>query len=180
MVGRLTNGVRNIARRTRGDAGRAHNHFVRPRQDVDGASPTLNELTGRSRFGYDVAFGPISDCRVLERSRLKLPSDDGQPSKHIDERVITPLPTRKRSERCRLIDGTADSARDPVLALGTKLSMQMTLEWWNFEEFVVRHFIHWLAVAGLCIALTYYARLALGGLKRYRSSGASVAQRVQQ
>ncbi len=67
-----------------------------------------------------------------------------------------------------------------VLALGTKLSMQMTLDWWNFEESVAGYFVHWLAVAGLCIALTYYARLALRSLSGQRRSRTPVAERVQQ
>jgi hypothetical protein len=43
------------------------------------------------------------------------------------------------------------------LGLGTKLSMQMSLDWWNFEESVAGFFIHCIAVAGLFIAVTYYA-----------------------
>jgi Domain of unknown function (DUF4405) len=44
-----------------------------------------------------------------------------------------------------------------VLGLGTKLSMQMTLDWWNFEESVAGFFVHCLAVAGLAIAATNYS-----------------------
>ncbi|WP_449415817.1 DUF4405 domain-containing protein [Ochrobactrum teleogrylli] len=44
-----------------------------------------------------------------------------------------------------------------VLAVGTKLSMQMTLDWWNFEESVAGFFIHCIAIVGLYICLTYYA-----------------------
>lgn len=43
-----------------------------------------------------------------------------------------------------------------VLGLGTKLSMQMTLDWWNFEEAVAGFFIHCAAVAGLFMVATYY------------------------
>jgi hypothetical protein len=42
------------------------------------------------------------------------------------------------------------------LGLGTKLSMQMTLDWWNFEESVVGFFVHCAAVAGLVMVVTYY------------------------
>lgn len=42
------------------------------------------------------------------------------------------------------------------LGLGTKLSMQTTLDWWNFEEAVAGFFIHCAAVAGLVIVVTYY------------------------
>ena len=43
------------------------------------------------------------------------------------------------------------------LGVGTKLSMQMTLDWWNFEEAVVRFFVHCIAIAGLYMFLTHYA-----------------------
>ena len=43
-----------------------------------------------------------------------------------------------------------------VLGIGTKLSMQMTLDWWNFEESVAGFFVHCIAIAGLYIFLTYY------------------------
>ena len=43
-----------------------------------------------------------------------------------------------------------------VLGLGAKLSMQMTLDWWNFEESVAGFFVHCVAVAGLAMVLTYY------------------------
>ena len=42
------------------------------------------------------------------------------------------------------------------LAIGTKLSMQLTLDWWNFEESVAGFFIHCTAIAGLYMCLTYY------------------------
>jgi hypothetical protein len=56
-----------------------------------------------------------------------------------------------------------------VLALGTKLSMQMTLDWWNFEESVLGFFIHCAAVMGLYIALTH---CGLHLLRRMRRSHA--------
>lgn len=43
------------------------------------------------------------------------------------------------------------------LGLGTKLSMQMTLDWWNFEQSVAGFFIHCIAIAGLYIFLTHHA-----------------------
>jgi hypothetical protein len=43
-----------------------------------------------------------------------------------------------------------------VLGLGGKLSMQMTLDWWNFEEAVVGFFVHCAAIAGLVMVITYY------------------------
>lgn len=42
------------------------------------------------------------------------------------------------------------------LGLGSKLSMQMTLDWWNFEESVVGFFGHCMAIGGLYMFLTYY------------------------
>lgn len=50
-----------------------------------------------------------------------------------------------------------------VLGLGTKLTMQVSLDWWNFEEAVAAFFVHCLAIAGLYVALTHY------GLKGFRS-----------
>lgn len=44
-----------------------------------------------------------------------------------------------------------------ILGLGTRLGMQVTLDWWNFDESVIGFFVHCVAVAGLYIALTYYA-----------------------
>lgn len=43
------------------------------------------------------------------------------------------------------------------LGLGTKLAMQTTLDWWNFEEAVFGFFFHCIAIAGLYITLTYHA-----------------------
>ena len=43
-----------------------------------------------------------------------------------------------------------------VLRLGGKLSMQMTLDWWNFEESVAGFFAHCAAIDGLVMVVTYY------------------------
>lgn len=43
-----------------------------------------------------------------------------------------------------------------VLGLGGKLSMQMTLDWWNFEESVAGFFAHCAAIVGLVMVVTYY------------------------
>lgn len=67
-----------------------------------------------------------------------------------------------------------------ALGLGAKLSMQMTLDWWNFEESVVGFFIHCIAIAGLYIFLTYYAMKWRQGHKRYTASTATIAERVYQ
>jgi len=44
-----------------------------------------------------------------------------------------------------------------VLDVGTKLSMRMTLDWWNFEEGAAGFLLHCVAVVGLYIAAAYYA-----------------------
>jgi hypothetical protein len=44
-----------------------------------------------------------------------------------------------------------------ALGLGTKLTMQVTLDWWNFEDSVAGFFAHCAAIASLFIFLTYYA-----------------------
>lgn len=46
-----------------------------------------------------------------------------------------------------------------VLDLRSKLSMQMTLDWWNFEDGAAGFFLHCAAIAGLVIAMTYYTLL---------------------
>jgi hypothetical protein len=62
------------------------------------------------------------------------------------------------------------------LAIGTKLSMRMTLDWWNFEESVAGFFIHCVAIASLYICVTYYA---IGRSRRARS-GTAIAENVHQ
>ena len=46
--------------------------------------------------------------------------------------------------------------------------MQMTLDWWNFEELVAGFFVHCIAIAGLYMFLTYYAMNWLQQRKRRR------------
>lgn len=48
-----------------------------------------------------------------------------------------------------------------VLDLRSRLLLQMSLDWWNFEASVAGFFGHCLAVAGLLICLTYYTLLWL-------------------
>ncbi len=61
------------------------------------------------------------------------------------------------------------------LAIGTKLTMRMTLDWWNFEESVAGFFIHCVAIASLYICVTYYA---MNGLRKVRS--AAISKNVHQ
>lgn len=42
------------------------------------------------------------------------------------------------------------------LGLGGKLTMQVSLDWWNFDESVAGFFIHCLGIAALYVALSYY------------------------
>ena len=66
------------------------------------------------------------------------------------------------------------------LAIGTKLSMQMTLDWWNFEESVAGFFIHCVAIAALYIFLTYYAMKWLQQKKRKTASATTIPKNVRQ
>ncbi|WNJ93554.1 DUF4405 domain-containing protein [Bosea sp. 685] len=66
------------------------------------------------------------------------------------------------------------------LGIGGKLSMQMTLDWWNFEESVAGFFIHCIAIAGLYIALTYYAMKGPRKNKRQAVSASSISENVRQ
>jgi Domain of unknown function (DUF4405) len=52
------------------------------------------------------------------------------------------------------------------LGLGTKLAMQMTLDWWNFEEAVASFFLHCAAIVGLYMFMTYYTVKCLQRRKR--------------
>jgi hypothetical protein len=53
--------------------------------------------------------------------------------------------------------------------------MQVTLDWWNFEESVAGFFVHCIAIAGLYMALTYYVATCLQRRKRWTSSLERVA-----
>lgn len=59
-----------------------------------------------------------------------------------------------------------------VLGLGGKLSMQMTLDWWNFEESVAGFFAHCAAIAGMVMVVTYY------GLKLVQRTQLSTSRRT--
>jgi len=63
-----------------------------------------------------------------------------------------------------------------VLGLGSKLSMQMTLDWWNFEESVAGFFLHCIAVAGLHMGLTYHAMRWIRHRRRRTESAPAVAE----
>jgi Domain of unknown function (DUF4405) len=67
-----------------------------------------------------------------------------------------------------------------ALGLGTKLSMQMTLDWWNFDESVAGFFLHCLAIAGLYIYLTYYGARWIQHRKRRTVSAPAVAELFNQ
>ncbi|MBN9467308.1 MAG: DUF4405 domain-containing protein [Bosea sp.] len=69
-----------------------------------------------------------------------------------------------------------------ALGLGMKLTMQMSLDWWNFEESVAGFFIHAGAIAGLVMSGTYYAmkliEFARRGRRRSRDGARSVPATV--
>lgn len=62
---------------------------------------------------------------------------------------------------------------DSAMALGlrSRLLFQMSLDWWNFEESVAGFFGHCMAVAGLCMFLTYYTTQWLQRRKRVAAAG---------
>jgi acetyl esterase/lipase len=62
------------------------------------------------------------------------------------------------------------------LGIGTKLAMQVTLDWWNFEESVASFFIHCIAIAGLYMALTYYTTNWIQRRQRRAQPSASAAR----
>jgi len=62
------------------------------------------------------------------------------------------------------------------LGLGTKLVMQVTLDWWNFEESVLGFFVHCIAIAGLYMALTYYG---MKWLQHRRTMTSSIGRRTE-
>jgi hypothetical protein len=43
-----------------------------------------------------------------------------------------------------------------ALGVGTTLAMQVTLDWWNFEDGAAGFFVHRMAIAGFYMVLTYY------------------------
>ena len=57
-----------------------------------------------------------------------------------------------------------------VLSLGGKLSMQMTLDWWDFEASVAGFFGHCAAVAGLVMVATYYGVKLLQGSRPLKTA----------
>ncbi|MEK1887009.1 MAG: DUF4405 domain-containing protein [Phyllobacterium sp.] len=63
------------------------------------------------------------------------------------------------------------------LGIGTKLSMQMTLDWWNFDESVVGFFIHALAIAGLYTVITHYT-IRLLQLRRKSSTPFQAGEQI--
>lgn len=48
-----------------------------------------------------------------------------------------------------------------ALQLGTRLTMQVSLDWWNFEESVLGFFLHCIAAAGLLMASSHYLAMLL-------------------
>jgi hypothetical protein len=66
-----------------------------------------------------------------------------------------------------------------VLGLSGKLSMQMTLDWWNFEESVAGFFAHCAAIAGLVMVVTYYGLKLVQRAQPSTSRTTPVAERPE-
>jgi hypothetical protein len=67
------------------------------------------------------------------------------------------------------------------LGLASKLSMQMTLDWWNFEEAAAGFFVHCVAVIGGIITATYYGVKLISHVVVSRAStGAAASPQAQQ
>ena len=54
--------------------------------------------------------------------------------------------------------------------------MQVTLDWWNFEESVAGFFVHCIAIAGLYMSLTYYA---VKWIQHRRNMTSSIGRRTE-
>ena len=53
-----------------------------------------------------------------------------------------------------------------ALGIGAKLTMELSLEWWDFETSVNTYFLHCIAIAGMYIVLTYYTANVVTGKRR--------------
>lgn len=71
-----------------------------------------------------------------------------------------------------------------ALAMGSRMSMQVTLDWWDFEASVAGFFFHCIAVAGLYVVTTYCVtrwlawprRAATGGLRSIEAAVSRVPE----
>jgi hypothetical protein len=57
-----------------------------------------------------------------------------------------------------------------VMGVGTKLSLQMSLDGWDFETSAPGFFLNWAAVAGLYIFVAHYTMMGLQKFQRKESS----------
>lgn len=64
-----------------------------------------------------------------------------------------------------------------ALNLRARLSFQMSLDWWNFEESVAGFFGHCMAFAGLCVFLTHYTMQWLQQRRRRAAVSGRLATR---
>lgn len=60
-----------------------------------------------------------------------------------------------------------------VMGVGSKLTLQMSLEWWDFEASAAGFFLHWMSIVGLYVFLTHYLLQWLH--TRKRNTAADVA-----
>ncbi|WP_417260444.1 MULTISPECIES: DUF4405 domain-containing protein [Alphaproteobacteria] len=65
-----------------------------------------------------------------------------------------------------------------ALDMGYRLSMTMTLDWWNFEESVIGFFVHTIAIMGFYIFATHYALVLFQTSKRNNRSARPIPQNI--
>jgi hypothetical protein len=57
-----------------------------------------------------------------------------------------------------------------ALEVGSKLTMQMSLEWWDFEASAAGFFLHWGAIMGLYVFLTHYTLAGMQAMQQRRAA----------
>jgi hypothetical protein len=65
------------------------------------------------------------------------------------------------------------------LGLGARLSMQITMDWWDFEASVASFFLHCAATIALYAALTYYAAKWIQRRRREAASAGAVVSQAE-
>ncbi len=58
-----------------------------------------------------------------------------------------------------------------VMEVGSKLTLQMSLEWWDFSVSTSGFFLHWISIVGLYAFVTHYALTWMQSRKRKAVSG---------
>ncbi|RYE42029.1 MAG: DUF4405 domain-containing protein [Hyphomicrobiales bacterium] len=60
-----------------------------------------------------------------------------------------------------------------AMEVGTKLAMQMSLEWWDFEASAPGFFVRWISILGLYVFLTHYTLAAVHAWRGRSLAGAT-------